>query len=71
MSMWINAGLDFVRVVLLLPARYPCERLFGVLQVFTACMCILSTTTAKLILGAFTGFIMALSYYIISRLAAV
>lgn len=32
-----------------------------------ACMCILSTVNVKLILGTFTGFIMASGYCIISR----
>lgn len=40
-----------------------CNRLY-------VCMCILSTVYIKLILGTFTGFIMALGYYIISRHAA-
>lgn len=50
---------------------YLCKCLFDALRLFIACMCILSTATAKLILGTFTGFVMALSYYIISRLTAV
>ena len=32
-----------------------------------ACMCILSTVNVKLILGTFTGYIMASSYYIVFR----
>lgn len=47
---------------------YPCKRLFDVLRLFIACMCILSTAIVKMILGTFTGFIMASGYYIISRL---
>jgi len=35
-----------------------------------AYMCILSTVNAKLILGIFTSFIIALAYYIVSRFTA-
>ena len=59
-----------IQIMQLLPVYYPCKRLFGVLQAFTACVCILSTATVKLILGTFTGFIMTSGYCIISRFTA-
>ena len=52
------------QLVQLLPVRYPYKRLFDVLRLFAACMCVLSAAKVKLILGTFTGLIMALNYYI-------
>ena len=73
MVIYVNVGncwLGFCLGRAAVAGYYPCKLLFDALRLFIACMCILSTATAKLILGTFTGFIMASSYYIVFRLIA-
>nr|DAP12123.1 MAG TPA: hypothetical protein [Caudoviricetes sp.] len=47
--------------------RYPCKRLFDVLQPLICLHVHLSTVIIELILGIFTGFIMVSGYCIMSR----